>query len=72
MPAAIWHKVLLQTFSASFVDQLSSNSLMMTVATRFLLLPAELICYILSLLPPRDLCRCAMVCSFRDYMSIRC
>lgn len=67
-------KVLLQleTFSASFIDQLSSNSLMMTVATGFLSLPVELICYILFLLAPRDLCRCAMVCSFRDYMFIRC
>ncbi|KAG1844826.1 hypothetical protein DFJ58DRAFT_747570 [Suillus subalutaceus] len=34
----------------------------MTVAIGFLSLPAELICHILFLLAPRDLCRCAMTC----------
>ncbi|KAG2130831.1 uncharacterized protein EDB93DRAFT_1179089 [Suillus bovinus] len=33
-----------------------------TVAIEFLSLPTELICHILSLLTPRDLCRCAMTC----------
>ncbi|KAG1823949.1 uncharacterized protein BJ212DRAFT_1476799 [Suillus subaureus] len=34
----------------------------MTVAIGFLSLPTELICHILFLLAPRDLCRCAMTC----------
>ncbi|KAG2125396.1 hypothetical protein DEU56DRAFT_825426, partial [Suillus clintonianus] len=34
----------------------------MAVAIGFLSLPTELICFILSLLPPRDLCRCAITC----------